>query len=188
MSRTAVLGRVVDRVLTRAGRAPEAVAYGLVTLLGAGFVATSFGYGLRTDDGWIGPGFLPLVVGGLLVLLSAAELTRCLRASGRPAADGTDSGDAADDEGTDIFGRTEAQRVRQLWTVAAAILVTVLVVPLLGLPVAFGALVFFISTWVERRPLRTAVVITAVSITVVHVVFVTLLGVPLPGGLVGLGA
>jgi len=159
---------------------PEAVAYGLLTAVGAGLVVTSFGYGLRTEDGWVGPGFLPLVIGGLLLVLSVLELTRCLRRA--PATEPDDG------EGTDILGRTAAERVRQLWTVVAAIAVTVLLVPVLGLPIAFGCLVFFISAWVERRPVVAAAVITGVSVVVVHVVFVTLLGVPLPGGLIGVGA
>lgn len=173
-------------------RVPEIVAYGLVAALGVAFVATSFGYGLRTDDGWVGPGFLPLVVGGLLFLLSGVELARRLRGSGheddsaaaeaRPV-DEQETGEPA----TDIFGRTEAQRIRQLWTVAAALLVAILLTPLLGLPVAFGLLVFFISVWVESRPIVTALVITGVSVAVVHTVFVVLLGVPLPGGLLGVG-
>ena len=64
----------------------------------------------------------------------------------------------------------------------------IVLVPLCGFLLSFGALVLFISVWVEHRPWVTAIVVTAVSVAVVHVVFVLLLGVPLPGGALGLGA
>lgn len=93
-----------------------------------------------------------------------------------------------EDSGVDIFGRTAAQRVRQLWTVVGALLLTVALVPIAGFPLSFGALVFFVSTVVERRPLLVASLVTALSLLAVHLVFVMFLGVPLPTGLLGVGS
>ncbi len=176
----------------------ELAAYALLTAAGGCLVVTSFGYGLRNEDGSIGPGLLPLAIGSCMVVLAGFELARRLRGSRTPHRDllaevaGNAVAEPADPggppDGTDIFGRTEAERVRQLWTVVAAMLGAILLVPLCGFLFAFGALVLFISVWVERRPWVTAIVVTAVSVAVVHVVFVLLLGVPLPGGQLGLGA
>ncbi len=177
----------------------QVTAFALLIAAGGYLVVTSFGYGLRNEDDSVGPGLLPLVIGACMVVLAGYELVVQVGggrtpprdaladlAGDRPAeAEGGD-GDRAD--GIDIFGRTEPERVHQLWTVAAAMLVAILLVPLCGFLGAFGALVLFISVWVERRPWPAAVAVTAVSVAVVHVVFVLLLSVPLPGGLLGLGA
>jgi len=182
----------------RAAIRGEVVAYALLAAAGGYLVVTSFGYGLRNEDGSIGPGMLPLVIGTCLVVLTGLELVGRLRGTRTRHRDllaevaGNAGAEAADPaqppDGTDIFGRTESERVRQLWTVVAAMLGAILLVPLCGFLLAFGALVMFISVVVERRPVLTAAVVTAVSVAAVHVVFVVLLGVPLPGGLLGLGA
>ena len=177
----------------------SSIAYALLTAAGGYLVVTSFGYGLRNEDGSIGPGLLPLVIGACMVALAGLELVRRAAGTRTPHRDlladvageesAADDADAADTGGgTDIFGRTEPERVRQLWTVVAAMLGAIVLVPLCGFLLSFGALVLFISVWVERRPWVTAIVVTAVSVAVVHVVFVLLLGVPLPGGALGLGA
>ena len=174
----------------------EIVAYALLTAAGGYLVVTSFGYGLRNEDGSIGPGLLPLVIGACMVALAGLELARRAAGTRTPhrdlladvAGEESPAVEDADTGGTDIFGRTEPERVRQLWTVVAAMLGAIVLVPLCGFLLSFGALVLFISVWVERRPWVTAIVVTAVSVAVVHVVFVLLLGVPLPGGALGLGA
>ncbi len=177
---------------------PEVAAFALLTALGGALVVTSFGYGLRTDRGWVGPGFMPMVLGSLMFLMAGWQLVRVLTgrqaehhdrladlAGAEPEPRSQEDEDALAD--VDIFGRTAKQRVRQMWTVVAAIAAAILIVPLLGLPISFGLMVFFISTFVERRKLLPAALITVVSIGVVHLLFVTFLGVPLPTGAIGLG-
>ena len=177
----------------------EVAAYALLTVLGGAVLATSFGYTILFDDGRVAPGFLPMCAGGLLMVLSGVQLGARLRGSATPhhdplaavvssAATGeTTSGaatpDGATGEETDVLGRTVRDRVRNLRVVIAATIVTVLLVSLLGFLVAFGALVFFISTFVERRRLLPAAGITAVAVAVVYALFVGFLSVPLPMGL-----
>lgn len=168
----------------------EVAAYALLTVVGGAVVATSFGYTILFDDGRVAPGFLPLCAGGLLMLLSGAQLIARLRGGATPHHDpladvtsATAGAETTPEAETDALGRTVRDRVRNLRVVIAATLVTVLLVPVLGFLVAFGALVFFISTLVERRPLIPAAVITAVAVAVVYALFVGFLSVPLPMGL-----
>lgn len=164
--------------------AAEAVAFGVLTVLGAAVFGTSFGYGLLGEEGRVGPGLLPMVTGLLLLLLGGGQLVvRLRRVRGVTEPRRPDS-DAADPE-VDVFGRTESQRVRQLWTVVVATPVAVLLVPLLGFLPALGLLVLFIAAVVERRPPLVALAIAAVAIAAGYGVFMEFLDVPLPTGVVG---
>lgn len=149
----------------------QVVAFGVLAALGAGLFASSFGYGILGEGGRVGPGLLPMVTGLLLLVLSAAQLFARLR---RPA--------PAD---PDAPGPADARRVRQLWTVALALPVAVLLVPLLGFLVAFGLLVLFVSAVVERRPPLVALLVTAAAVACGYGVFAVFLDVPLPTGLAG---
>lgn len=179
------------------GPGGQAVAFGVLAVLGAAVFGTSFGYGILGPEGRVGPGLLPMVTGLLLMLLSAAQLaTRLLRrrslprrtalssVPSRPGVRSSEEGGAGD-TGTDVFGRTERQRVRQLWTVVGALPVAVLLVPLLGFLPALGLLVLFVSAVVERRPPLVALLVTALAVAAGHGVFAEFLDVPLPTGLVG---
>jgi hypothetical protein len=174
----------------------EAVAYGLLTALGAYVVLTSFGYGLLLDGNRVGPGMLPCVAGGLLTAISAVKLVLTLRGAQTPhdrglarvaASAAPEVATHEDDDGPDIFGRTPAMRMRQLKVVFLALTATVVLVPLLGFLTAFFALSLFISAVVEQRRWLPSAVISLVSVAVVYAIFVSFLGVPLPTGLLGLG-
>jgi hypothetical protein len=179
-----------------AGPGGQAVAFGVLAVLGAAVFGTSFGYGILGPEGRVGPGLLPMVTGLLLMLLSAAQLATRLRrqslsrrtalssAPSRPGDRSSEEGGAGD-TGTDVFGRTERQRVRQLWTVVGALPVAVLLVPLLGFLPALGLLVLFVSAVVERRPPLVALLVTAFAVAAGYGVFAEFLDVPLPTGLVG---
>ena len=163
-----------------AGPGAQAVAFGVLALVGAAVFGTSFGYGILGEEGRVGPGLLPMVAGLLLLLLSGGQLLVRLR---HRRADGHHP--AADEAGVDVFGRTEAQRVRQLWIVVAALPVAVLLVPLLGFLVALGLLVLFVAAVVERRPPLPALLVTALAVAVGYGVFAEFLDIPLPTGAVG---
>ncbi|GAA5136958.1 tripartite tricarboxylate transporter TctB family protein [Pseudonocardia adelaidensis] len=157
----------------------QAVAFGVLAVLGAVVFGTSFGYGILGDEGRVGPGLLPMVTGLLLLLLGGGQLLVRLRRTGGVTEP------REPDAGVDVFGRTESQRVRQLWTVVVATPVAVLLVPLLGFLPALGVLVLFIAAVVERRPPLVALAIAAVAIAAGYGVFMEFLDVPLPTGAVG---
>ena len=178
----------------------EVIAFALLTLIGVVFVASSFGYGVLQEGGRVGPGFLPLVLGGLLVPLSLVQLAARLRAPDpgpdehhhhhqpreTPVSGAHDMLERQHEEhpelDVDILGRSAGYRTRQLWMVVAAIAVTILLVPYLGFLIAFGALILFVSVIVERRRIIPAAIITLAAIGVVYGVFVEFLNVPLPSG------
>jgi hypothetical protein len=162
----------------------ESTALLLLALVGAYLAFSAFGLGLQSRGAWVGPGSVPLAVGAPLCLIAVGRLIGLARRGEALAGMAPTTADQDEDvDDRDIFGRTAAYRVRQLWTVLAALAVAILLVPVLGFPVAFGALVFFASTVVERQRLLPAVAITAVSLVAVHLIFVMFLGVPLPNGL-----
>ncbi|MEV1177315.1 tripartite tricarboxylate transporter TctB family protein [Nonomuraea sp. NPDC049784] len=147
----------------------EAVVWAVLVCLSVAMAAASFGYGITKDGGQVGPGFLPLVSGVALAVLSAA----CLLQSVRRAVPASEEDDP--------------QRVRTLWTVFAMLLVALLLVPLTGFLVAFGLLVFAVSAFVEKQRLVPAAGVAVAATLVIYAVFVLFLGVPLPGGLLGVG-
>ena len=57
----------------------QAVVYGLLTALGLGAFAMALDYGLFLEESRVGPGLVPAVVGGLIVLIAGWELIAVLR-------------------------------------------------------------------------------------------------------------
>jgi hypothetical protein len=185
----------------------EAVAYGFLTAIGGYAFITSFDYPAFNEGNRIGPGFLPAVYGGLIALISAVMLVLTLtghrarhdhglaEVAGSVAPGTFDeprSAEAAeaDDESADdvdIFGRTAAQRMRQLQMVTVALVVALLLVPLAGLLGALALFCLFASIVVERRPWLSSLLITGASVAVIYLVFAVLLEVPLPTGVLGIG-
>lgn len=176
-------------------RAPlgELVAFGVLTALGLAMVVSAWSYGVLLEGNRVGPGFLPAVLGVLLVLLGGGQLVaRLVRpqrgavpvtADGQPETHGDP--ESRGEPETDVLGRTEGDRIRQLRLVIGSILVTVVLVPYLGFLLAFGLLMVFISVVVEERPLLPSVAITVAAVAAVYGVFSVFLGVPLPTGLPG---
>ena len=148
----------------------RAIAYAVLACLGVAVFATSFGYRVVQDNGQVGPGFLPMVAGGLLAVLNVVLLFHEVR---HRTAD-------TEDDAADIFGRTRKQRTRMLWVVYALTLGALLLVPLAGFLLSLGLLVLVISTLVERRPIVPALAVTGGSVAAIYLVFVVFLEIPLP--------
>lgn len=186
----------------------EAVAFGVLTAIGGYALVTAWSdYDLLNEGNRVGPGLVPAVVGGLIALVSGVLLVLTLTgrrarhdhgmaevaqsvAADLPDLDGApeplDSGaDAGDD--LDIFGRTAAQRMRQLQLVTLALVVALFLVSVVGLLGALGLFGLFVSIVVERRPWLPSVLITATSVGVIYAVFAVFLEVPLPTGVLGIG-
>lgn len=182
----------------------EAVAYGLLTAVGGYAFLTAFEYAIFNEGNRVGPGLVPAILGGLIALISGTLLVLTLLGhrtrhdhglaevaqsvvgdAPGPAAPGAVDPDTGSE--LDIFGRTAAQRMRQLKMVTVALVVALLLVPLLGLLGALGLFGLFASIVVERRPWLSSLVITGVSVAVVYFVFAVFLEVPLPAGVIGIG-
>ena len=139
----------------------EAVAYGFLTALGGYAFIIAFDYGFFIEGNRVGPGLDAGVVGGLIMLSQpGCSCSPCAgtgpgtttgwprwptsvhsgrRSTWSAGSDETDDPDAEAPMTVDIFGRTPAQRMRQLQTVFVALVVALLLVPLLGSAGAPGA-------------------------------------------------
>lgn len=167
----------------------------LLALIGIGAVIGGIGYGVIEEDGLIGPGFLPTMAGGLVAIFAIGDVVGRLRAKPSMSeaelilgaeADAVLEEEVAAESDIDIFGRTQKQRTRMLVAVLAILIATLLLVPLLGFIVSFGLMLLSIAIFVEKRKWLPALAVTAAALAVTYLIFVVLLRVPLPQGLIGI--
>lgn len=166
----------------------ELIALTVLAALGIFLIATAGQYTVLRDDGQVGGGFLPLIAGialtalsGLQLIGTAAKVRRLLR---DPAAlERTAAVRVQANAEPDAFGRTGKERLRQLGKVVIALILAVAATPLVGLLGGLALLSIYISWFVERRPWWTSILISAISVGLVFAIFVLLLGIPLPNGL-----
>ncbi len=92
--------------------------------------------------------------------------------------------DTGDD--LDIFGRTQKQRNRMLAVVLGLVVVALIAVQLVGFLIAFVLLIFVIAVVVEGRKVLPAAIVSVAAGAVTYAIFVALLRVPLPQGLLGI--
>ena len=64
---------------TRGIAVEQVVVYGLLTALGLGALVMALGYGFFLEESRVGPGLVPGVVGGLILLIAGWELIATLR-------------------------------------------------------------------------------------------------------------
>jgi putative tricarboxylic transport membrane protein len=180
--------------------APNIVVIGL----GIAAVVIAAGYGFLDEDGRIGPGFLPIITAALMAFFAAVNLVTSRRKSAHTlesvveeripgldthAAAHQEAGPPAHpagDEDIDIYGRSQHQRNRMLWTVIAIVIATVLLVPLLGFMVAFAAMLVVVAVAVERRKILPSLVVSLITLGATYAIFVLFLRVPLPQGILGI--
>ena len=86
----------------------------------------------------------------------------------------------------DIFGRTQKQRNRMLAVVLGLVVVALIAVQLVGFLIAFVLLIFVIAVVVEGRKVLPAAIVSVAAGAVPYAIFVALLRVPLPQGLLGI--
>ncbi|MCJ0702204.1 tripartite tricarboxylate transporter TctB family protein [Frigoribacterium faeni] len=91
-----------------------------------------------------------------------------------------------DDDGVDILGRTQRQRNRMLAVVLGLVVVTLAMVQVVGFLLAFVLLLFVVAVFVERRRVLPSALVAVAAGVVTYAIFVALLRVPLPQGLLGL--
>ncbi|HEX2286376.1 MAG TPA: tripartite tricarboxylate transporter TctB family protein [Mycobacterium sp.] len=146
-----------------------------LALLGIGVVVLLDGLrqAAPTSAGGVGAGFMPKVVGVILIALSAALMVQIARGRlGQP--------DEAE-------GEVDVRRTRwvPLAVCVAAALVFIAGVEFLGY-VIVSSIVFWLSAWAvgARHVVRTAVIGIALSL-IVYLAFTRLLDISLPAGVLG---
>lgn len=162
-------------------RIARVAASGVLVVVGAVAALIGSGYGFTTDNGQIGAGFMPVVLGVVMAVLAVVDVVATLR---RPP--DADAGAGTEESDIDVLGRSQRQRNGMLALVVGLLFLALLLVPVTGLLIALGLLVVATATIVERRHILAALLVGAIAIAVVHVVFAVLLKVPMPTGLIGL--
>jgi len=170
----------------------------VIIALGITATAMAAGYGIMGDDGRIGPGFLPAAAGSLMAVFAAVNAvtsgkkqSATLESVVEDRIPGLDHEEAPRDlagagDDLDIYGRTQRQRDKMLWTAIGIMLATVLLVPMLGFILAFAAMLVVVAVVVERRKILPSLAVSAVTLAATYAVFVLFLRVPLPQGLLGI--
>jgi putative tricarboxylic transport membrane protein len=169
-------------------QAAETATLAVLGALGVGVAVVGSGYGISVNQR-TGPGFLPLVAGVGLALMCAALLLAKLRGSGASdrntavqIAD-TNAADLAEDAPEEETNRTRNHPARLVF---GGLIVTIVLVSMIGFLESFALLLMFVSVVVERRPVLPALGVTAVAVAVIYLVFVQLLSVRLPMGLLAI--
>lgn len=155
--------------------------------LGAGFAVLSWGYGYFQDR-HIGPGFLPGIVGLLLVVFGVMIVLETWRSRAGSAdaeshASGTPS--AADEPFVESVGAEPADEggIGRVVAIAALLLAAVWLTGWLGFLVSFTLVAFAILFGVEREPLWRSLAISIGIGVLAWLVFEWGMGIRLPPGL-----
>jgi hypothetical protein len=138
-------------------------------------------YGLRDDAGAAGPGMLPSASGAVIAVLSVLLAWRTLRAN-HAVSQADDAGPARSESADE-----QPDKATRPWTVVAVTACAMLLVPVTGLLIALGVLIFAITAVVERQRPVIALTASAATVVVLYLIFDRLLGVPLPHGLFDVG-
>jgi putative tricarboxylic transport membrane protein len=121
-----------------------------------------------------GPGFAPVWLSAIGVVLSLTIAAGGLRAASRRTASGTASPDRVDRSG---LGRVVSTLV--------ALVVTLALVAYLGFVTSVLLFLLFLTLFVQRLRPVVGVPVSLITVALVYVVFVRLLGVPMPVGPLG---
>lgn len=148
------------------------VSYGIIALFGAAGFALSFQYDFFRYGDQVGPGFLPRVVAGIVVVLGAALIFQEIRVGSV----------LRGDSGVDDEADGHQTSTRKLVVVFGLIILAVLLVPVLGLVPPLVALVATLTIGVERKPLVPSLILTVGAALMAWGLFVGVLRVPVPMG------
>ncbi|HEY1570227.1 MAG TPA: tripartite tricarboxylate transporter TctB family protein [Pseudonocardiaceae bacterium] len=161
----------------------DVVAGTAVAALGAFALVTAVNLAFLSDSGVPGPGFFPTLLSGLLVVLGVVLGVTSLRK--RPA---TETG--AEDEAEELTaadspsGRSRVLRAGAVWV---CFLLAVPILTYLGFVPAMAILVALLLFGVERRLDWRSLVVAVVVPVGVYELFVHLLSIPLPTGVIAIG-
>lgn len=161
----------------------DVVAGTAVAALGAFALVTAVNLAFLSNSGIPGPGFFPTLLSGLLVVLGILLAVLSLRKRAVPA-DGADVDHAGD---VVVEERSPRERVLRAGTVWICFAVAVPVLTVLGFVPAMAILIAVLLFGVERRLNWRSIVLAVVVPVAVYELFVHLLSIPLPTGLIAIG-
>lgn len=180
----------------------DAIGTSLLAVIGIVAVVMGLGYGFRQPTGEVGPGFLPVVTGGFVAVASLAEIARLYLSTARRderaaaesvtvnssagGASGAGQPSEVGQEEVDTFGRVKSEREGAILKIFGLLFLALLLVDFIGLLLALAGMVFCVVFWVEKKGLVPALTSSVCAIAVAYLLFVQLLGVPAPQGMLGL--
>ena len=167
---------------------------GLLAVVGAAVLLDSRGYPPSLAEGAPGPAFFPRLLAALLIACAAWLAIRAWRGAKEQGSGGAkDSGSAggssagrsrrsaSSDSAAGPGTGTRIQRLR-VWIAVAWIATFLLVWPLLGTVLSVPLLVVGLMWLTGERSWRTLVSVPLAFAGFIYLVFMVLLGVPLPAG------
>lgn len=148
-----------------------------IVFLAIGFFVMVSGikYGLTDSNGLVGAGLMPFVAGAVTLMASIWELAK-----------GFLSTSSREDSHTESASGSWWTRYGSVIKVFAVILFTIALTRVIGLLLALCLMMAVLIIAVERRPWWTGLVAAAIGFAFGYGVFVLVLHVPLPTGLLGL--
>lgn len=150
------------------------VAVSLI-LLGIGFAGWGEQYGLLTNEGVIGPGFIPVVAGLMLAAFAGVSATKaCWQLLKTWRAEKTVA-TASESSG-------EQRPLITALFVFASIVAAILLAPILGFLLSFGLLVLVLVTVVEREKFWLGLLLGVGASVAAWFIFIGLLNIPVPEG------
>ena len=160
-------------------KAPDLIGSALLVALGVAFAIGGTGYGVFGEGSRIGPGFMPLVAGVLLVVFGVMIGVEAALRRGRVPSQRVQNMEQGGVEGEEEEGG------RTVVVAFGLMLVTVLLIPVLGFLLSFGLLILALVTFVEREGWLRGILLSVSAIAVTWLTFVVLLEIPLPLGILG---
>lgn len=184
----------------------DTVGLAILFFLGLAAVIGGLGYGAFGDDGRVGPGFMPVVAGAIMMIAALLTFVKnfivtargglieeeeidpdelLAQAGDEPSPEVIDAVDNEDSE-LDIFGRTASQRSWAVVFIFAIIGLCIFLVDYIGLLLALTLMVLLLLLVVEKRGVVASVISAVIAFAFGYIVFATLLDVRLPQGMLGL--
>lgn len=157
-------------------KVPDLIGSGLLVALGLTFAVGATRYGVYTEGGRLGPGFMPLAAGILLALFGAMVGAEALLRRTPPTAP------------TGAETLAEQGRERSGYSVPLIFgltLAAIILIPFLGFLLAFGLLVFALVVFVERFSMPVGIAMCVGAVLMAWLIFSVFLRIPLPGGALG---
>lgn len=159
-------------------------------VLAVAIMVGASGYGLRTQDGLVGPGLVPFAAGLVMALATCWECVKTIRAerlagAAVPQEETVDAmADLVDEDTLADMKNTGGHKA--VLMVFAAVLAAVVLSHLIGLLLALSTMVAGLIIVVEKKKWWTGLVAGVIAFAFGYVVFGLVLNVPLPTGMLGL--